>query len=76
MSEEVNWEDPSTRETFVVNQRTRNSYPCLRGVNTIEPSISSGGLRQGERVDEGEDVPGWLQEALEVCSHPISHHDC
>ena len=73
---EVNWEDPSTGEIFVINQRTGNSYPRLRGVNTIEPSISSRDLRQGESVDEREDVPSWLQEALEVRSHPISQHDC
>jgi len=84
MSVKANWEDPSNGQTFVINQRTGNSYPRLRGVGNVEPiGISSSSLmrgnitlREGENTNEGDDVPGWLQEALEVRSHPTSQFNC
>ncbi|KAL4076208.1 hypothetical protein J3A83DRAFT_4225587 [Scleroderma citrinum] len=77
--EETNWEDPSTGETFVINQRTGNSYTRNgpRGVGTAEPNRTSSGRprgltientpsRQGENTNNKNEVPDWLQEALEA----------
>ncbi|KIM68946.1 hypothetical protein SCLCIDRAFT_104473 [Scleroderma citrinum Foug A] len=87
ISAEVNWEDPSTGQTFVINQRTGNSYPRLRGAGNVEPiGVTSNGLlrgnatfRQGENTDETDGVPGWLQEALESAddrSYLDHFHSC
>lgn len=76
---ETIWKDPSTRETFIIDNRTGNSYPQrARFTAATDDSIESSSKRRTLRTphptsetnknDAGtiDPIPEWLQEALEV----------
>ncbi|KZP20160.1 hypothetical protein FIBSPDRAFT_827261 [Athelia psychrophila] len=71
--ETVTWTDPVTGETFVVDQRTGNSYRVdapaprrtLKKQTTVASSGAVGQAGIGDAVGGGEGgMPGWLQSAL------------
>jgi len=78
-SDEVVWKDPTTGECFMVDQRTGNSYPrTMSSVNRktgeLDRVLESSRRTLSRTLDcahqTGEEplsVPGWIEDALQVC---------
>lgn len=75
------WKDPLTGETFIIDNRTGNSYPeSARFTVGADGPIETGSKRRTLRAPQvtadennrnknnGEDqIPNWLRNALQVC---------
>ena len=82
------WKDPLTGETFVIDNRTGNSYPqnthfTANPDGSTEASSKRRTLPTPQLTTEANnnntsDTPNWLREALQVCFVPTSdvglHH--
>lgn len=79
------WKDPQTRETFVIDNRTGDSYPqsdrlAVDADVPIEATSKRRTLRAPQLTAEednhsksnigGDHMPDWLREALQVCFLP------
>ena len=79
--EEVLWTDPHTGVTFLVDQRTGNSYPVknqddedVKGVSSVSsrrtlaprPSTAQMNLNLDSRALAQEETPSWIHAALGV----------
>ncbi|GJN91648.1 hypothetical protein Rhopal_004671-T1 [Rhodotorula paludigena] len=77
------WVDPATREVWDIDTRTGNSWRAggrrgqQEGGQGECVGCEKGGrvdrraLRTSEGMEEGEDMPGWLQKSLEKWQNPI-----
>ncbi|KIJ20390.1 hypothetical protein PAXINDRAFT_108421 [Paxillus involutus ATCC 200175] len=90
--QETVWKDPVTGETFIIDNRTGNSRPqtATRAVGadgpikvssrrrTLRASLTAKG-NESENAVSGDEMPNWLQEALEDPSQQGCselHHAC
>ncbi|PSR93789.1 hypothetical protein PHLCEN_2v4684 [Hermanssonia centrifuga] len=68
----VLWRDPRTGETFVIDNRTGNSYPAhtppdlYHSPNAGESSMARRTLGRTTSTIPREEPPAWIQEALEA----------